>query len=189
MVKRYVLPLFLSLCLPLSCAVPAFGMQAESTPDITADAGFFAPLFDAANGILRLLHAMLLPAGEAAALGTQLAKEAEYTLRILENGSVTVDIALYIADDPAFFCVNPNVSRAFAQQAVIEQQKYAPPDAAMMDEAHIAGELRFHALGYLGILFLGGRHGLFASPFESFSLANLNIDENRVPSCFLDLFV
>ncbi|MDR0531561.1 MAG: hypothetical protein LBG83_05810 [Oscillospiraceae bacterium] len=129
--------------------------------------------------------------GNAAAAGRELAAQAAYHTYVIpgsENWSIA--IAVPLDEEPFRQLYSPAVLRAFAREAQqLQKEPYPQPPGTTyiyMDARHIAGETQLHLVGYVFTTLAGGEQGLLKEYHERFRVADLNVDEDRVPPWLID---
>ena len=134
-----------------------------------------------------LFQFMPLVGADAEARGREIAEQAVYqvyTIPDTDNKSVLISVPLDEKQNLALYSIP--VLRAFTRAALELQEEHIPEDAEevvfiFMDARHIAGETKLHLIGWVGTNLLCGEDGPFAGYHESFRVADLNVDEDRVP--------
>lgn len=133
----------------------------------------------------------VIPAEEKNSLAQTIADEAKIYLVVLGDGRKTYYMAVDFRTKEALALANPSVLRETCrildenQQAMRENGQ---DSLELMDYTHIVGELKLHFLGYLVTDALGGENSPFAGLYNSFKVADLNVDESRVPPQIIRVF-
>ena len=121
-----------------------------------------------------------------AAEASEIAAGAVYTPVILDDDTKTVFISLSIEDNIELtkIPVCCEVSRILYST----QADYADETYTLMSLKHITGELALHAIVYVMTDSLGGEqdNNPFHSYYEQARIADLNIDESRIPSATIE---
>lgn len=123
-----------------------------------------------------------------AADADQIAAGAVYTPVVLEDETKTVYISISVEDntDLSKIPVCCEVSKIlFATQS-----DYADETYSLMSLKHITGELALHAIVYVMTDSLGGEqeNNPFHNYYEESRIADLNINESRIPSATIEAF-
>ena len=116
-------------------------------------------------------------------------KYGSYTVVTLENGVKTVYIAVNIAEHPELYkldCFHDAVTELVAGQ----KNLVSGENATLMDYNRVAGELALHMIVYgvtAPIVKLSGDRtaSVIKNLFDQAKVADLNIDESRVPSSLI----
>ncbi|MCL2531755.1 MAG: hypothetical protein FWE40_06330 [Oscillospiraceae bacterium] len=116
-------------------------------------------------------------------LGVQLARETTYIAATLPCGHATVFMAVDFGDPRFIQLYSPAVLRAFSREAEQLQREFLPYGEPywIMCARHIAGETKLHLWGYTFTTVLGGECGPLASYHLRLRVADLNVDEDRIP--------
>ena len=135
---------------------------------------------------LVMLFAASLGSYAFAASAEEIASGAVFTPVTLEDGRKTVYISISVEDNTELtkIPVCCEVSRQLAKA----QTDYADESFTLMSERRIVGELALHAIVYVMTDSFGGANAdsPFHSYYESARIAELNIDESRIPSSTLE---
>lgn len=112
----------------------------------------------------------------------EIADASTFTVTVTKDGVSTVYIAVPIEDYPQLF--NSGVFDDTVYKLYEKQNEYKTEDMSLMSYEHIAGELALHAAVYAVTYLIGSdKEGTqFHSIYESAKVADLNIDEDRIPS-------
>lgn len=115
-----------------------------------------------------------------------IAEASTFTVTVTKDGVSTVYIAVPVESYPQLF--NSGVFDETVQKLAEKQDEYKTEDMTLMSYEHIAGELALHAALYAAAYLVGGdkEDSKFHSYYESAKTADLNIDEERVSSGFID---
>ncbi len=100
----------------------------------------------------------------------------------LDDGRDTIYIRIAIEGEPEILKLSTciKVARLLYER---QQAEYGDSDLALMSERHILGELTMHMIAYCLFKSLGGAEegSPFHENYERSVVADLNIDEDRVP--------
>ena len=118
----------------------------------------------------------------------KIAEASTFTVTVTKDGVSTVYIAVPVEDYPQLF--NAGVFDETVAKLVEAQGAYQADGMTLMTYEHIAGELALHAAVYAVTYLVGADQdgSLFHSYYESARIADLNVDENRLPSGILSFF-
>ncbi|MDR3344059.1 MAG: hypothetical protein LBT21_00450 [Oscillospiraceae bacterium] len=165
-----------------------FGVLAAQPADYpdNSDSLFFIDNITATVSAFR--SALNTPPADAKAAAEALAADAVYTVYTLADGRESVGISFRCDTPEAAALLNSAVLQEFGKILEREQKSYGSGSTVFMDKTHIIGEGRLHIWGYWFTRLLGGASGVFPSYYEDFRVADLNIDENRLPSIFMLAF-
>ena len=123
---------------------------------------------------------------DLAGYADQIAAGSTFTVTVTKDGVSTVYIAVPVEDYPQLF--NAGVFDETVEKLAQTQGEYQEDGMTLMTYEHIAGELALHAAIY-ALTYMAGadREGnVFHSFYESARVADLNVDESRAPSWFLE---
>ena len=127
----------------------------------------------------------------AEALAEAIADDSVYTIKTLENGKKTVYIAVNVAEHPELF--DMEVFRAAVYKICDKQNEFvdSPESFDLLTYKRFAGELYLHMRIYeiadpLSIV-LGAIFDFINKIVEMTGVADMNIDENRIPSVVFDI--
>ena len=125
------------------------------------------------------------------ALAQAIADDSVYTIKTLENGKKTVYIAVNVAEHPELF--DMEVFRAAVYKICDKQNEFvdSPESFDLLTYKRFAGELYLHMRIYeiadpLSIV-LGAIFDFINKIVEMTGVADMNIDENRIPSVVFDI--
>ena len=125
---------------------------------------------------------------DLAGYADQIATDSTFTVTVTQDGVSTVYIAVPVEDYPQLF--NAGVFDETVRKLADAQKTYQADGMTLMSYEHIAGELALHAAVYAVTYLLGGDKD--GSPvhsyYENARVANLNVDESRMPSFAIDFF-
>ena len=122
-------------------------------------------------------------------LSQAIADNTSVYLVVLSDGSKTYYMAVDFRTKESLSLCNPRVLREVCEKLDEKQRELADDgEFELMDYTHIVGELQLHFLGYLVTDALGGEAGPFAGLYNSFKVADLNVDESRVPPRIIRIF-
>ncbi|MDR0883581.1 MAG: hypothetical protein LBN05_03115 [Oscillospiraceae bacterium] len=168
----------LALALVLTLTLSAFAAAPVDYPD-GSDSASIVETF--VGTLSALSTARKNPPADPQAAAAALAAQAQYTLYTLADGKKSVTIA-FRADTPeAAALLDSATLQAFAHALAEAQKNYGDADTVYMTQTHIAGEARLHIAGYWFTRLLGGARGLLKANYEDFRVADLNVDEDRLP--------
>ena len=124
---------------------------------------------------------------DLAGYADEIAAGSTFTVTVTKDGVSTVYIAVPVEDYPQLF--NAGVFNETARKLAEAQGAYQEDGMTMMSYEHIAGELALHAAIYAVTYMVGADDdgSVFHSFYESARIADLNVDESRAPSWFLEL--
>ena len=127
-------------------------------------------------------------ADDLAGAADSIAADSTFTVTVTKDGVSTVYIAVPVEDYPQLF--NAGVFDETVKKLAEAQQTYGGDGMTLMTYEHIAGELALHAAVYALTYMAGGDAdgSTFHSFYESARIADLNVDENRAPGWFLEIF-
>lgn len=120
-------------------------------------------------------------------LSENIAKQSKVYLVELRDGRKTYYMAVDFQNDESVCLSNIFVLRATSRKLLERSQslqKSTKTDyVALMDYTHIVGELGLHYAGYRVTNAMGGEilRGPIGKAYNSFKVADLNIDEQRMP--------
>ena len=127
----------------------------------------------------------------AEALAEAIADDSVYTIKTLENGKKTVYIAVNVAEHPELF--DMEVFRAAVYKICDKQNEFvdSPESFDLLTYKRFAGELYLHMRIYeiadpLSIV-LGAVFDFINKIVDMTGVADMNIDENRIPSVVFDI--
>lgn len=125
---------------------------------------------------------------DLAGYADQIAADSTFTVTVTQDGVSTVYIAVPVERYPQLF--NAGVFDETVQKLAETQAAEQTDGMTLMSYEHIAGELALHAAAYAVTYMLGGdRDGsVFHSFYESARIADLNVDESRLPTGMIDFF-
>lgn len=125
---------------------------------------------------------------DLAGYADQIAADSTFTVTVTQDGVSTVYIAVPVERYPQLF--NAGVFDETVQKLAETQAAEQTDGMTLMSYEHIAGELALHAAVYAVTYMMGGdRDGsVFHSFYESARIADLNVDESRLPSGMIDFF-
>ena len=125
------------------------------------------------------------------ALAQAIADDSVYTIKTLENGKQTIYIAVNVAEHPELF--EMDVFRAAVYKICDKQNEFVTDEAEfdLLTYKRFAGELYLHMRLWqiadpLSIVF-GAIFDFINKIVEMTSIADMNIDENRIPSVVFDI--
>ena len=118
----------------------------------------------------------------------QIAAESTFTVTVTKDGVSTVYIAVPLERYPQLF--NAGVFDETVRRLAETQSAQQADGMTLMSYEHIAGELAMHAAVYAVTYMLGGDQdgSVFHSFYEAARVADLNMDESRLPSGVIDFF-
>ena len=125
---------------------------------------------------------------DLAGYADQIAADTTFTVTVTQDGVSTVYIAVPVERYPQLF--NAGVFDETVQKLADGQEATGTDGMTLMSYEHIAGELALHAAAYAVTYMLGGDQdgSAFHSFYESARVADLNVDESRLPSGVIDFF-
>ena len=125
---------------------------------------------------------------DLAGYADRIAADSTFTVTVTQDGVSTVYIAVPVECYPQLF--NAGVFDETVQKLAETQAAEQTDGMTLMSYEHIAGELALHAAAYAVTYMLGGDQdgSAFHSFYESARVADLNVDENRVPAGVLAFF-
>ncbi len=128
------------------------------------------------------------PADTLEGYADEIANASTFTVTVTKDGVSTVYIAVPVEDYPQLF--NAGVFDETVQKLCEAQNEYKTDDMTLMSYEHIAGELAMHAAVYAVTYLIGAdrEDNRFHSYYDSAKVAELNLDEERVSSGFIDFF-
>ena len=119
-------------------------------------------------------------------LSDEIAKDADYTVTVLEGGKKTVYISVDLREHPEI--ANLDVFRATVKKLADKQNTYVPAgeegDYDLMSYQHIAGELALHVIIAAAMSAMGKDES--DDTLHSSMVADLNKDESRFPSQLIE---
>ncbi len=129
---------------------------------------------------------LVLSDDEIVATANKIAKSAKVYKTVLSDGTVTYYIAVDLRNDVSVYLHNPFVLREVARILNERTQTLSAREKGklyLMDYTHLVGELKSHFTGYNFSKKLGGEksNGLIGQIYDSCSIADLNVDEDRFP--------
>ncbi len=122
---------------------------------------------------------------------TDIIEAADYTYVLLEDGRETVFIAVNLEEHPEL--LNRDLLMEATEKLYEEQKVLYPnlPEENLMSYEHIAGELALHAILYAVsneyLKISGETEGTIYNLWERARIADLNINENRIPSEIIEI--
>ena len=120
-------------------------------------------------------------------ISNRLSKSSRVYLKELRDGRYTYYMAVDLRTDDAAYLRNPDVMRSTSHKLYKRSETMAKRNKAkspvLMDYTHIVGEMELHYIVYRVTDDLGGASlkGVPGKLYRSASVAELNIDENRMP--------
>lgn len=125
---------------------------------------------------------------DLAGYADQIAADSTFTVTVTQDGVSTVYIAVPVESYPQLF--NAGVFDETVQKLAETQAAEQTDGMTLMSYEHIAGELALHAAAYAVTYMLGGDQdgSVFHSFYDSARIADLNVDESRLPSGVLEFF-
>lgn len=119
-------------------------------------------------------------------LSDEIAKDADYTVTVLEGGKKTVYISVDLREHPEI--ANLDVFRATVKKLADKQNAFVPAgeegDYDLMSYQHIAGELALHVIIAAAMSAMGKDES--DDTLHSSMVADLNKDESRFPSQLIE---
>lgn len=175
-------------------------LVAEEGDDVTLDEGLVEEIIgdaDNAEAISRAIaQFVFIEESKVGELSDSIVADSKYTVTVTADGKDTVYIAVSIIDHPEIYDARVflSVVKKLAEKSneiAIENgidtnsENYSP-----MMYTHIAGELSLHMITMDVTGFLGGDSWniLFKDFYQKSIVADLNIDESRVPSFFIEFW-
>ena len=153
------------------------------TEKITADKLTARELADEMSGVI-LVESTAVTANNAA---KAIADSAEYTVTILEDGSTTVYIAVDLTENPDLFNLPVMIDAVKEMYANTEYLTNGKENLNLLSYEDIAGELALHMIVYTVLNpYVDNLTGSFADYYNSAKVAELNVDESRVPRSFIE---
>ena len=134
-----------------------------------------------------IIDVLFLSAEQIDGISEVLCRQADVYLVKLTDGHKTYYMAIDFRTPEAVYYSNLFVLRRTSLKLLnrsLEMARKAKlKDAELMDYRHIVGELAIHYLGYRVTDALGGEAlpGILGKIYRSFSIADINIDESRMP--------
>jgi hypothetical protein len=182
--KKNALAVLLAVVTVLLLPLSAFAAQPTDYPDKSDSLSFIKNI---STTLLAFRNALNNPPTDAKAAAELLAADTVYTAYTLADGRESVGISFRCDTNNAAALLNPTILQEFGKLLVEEQKNYGSPGAVYMDKTHIVGEARLHIWGYWLTRLFGGANGIFTTYYEDFRVADLNVEENRIPFLLLML--
>ncbi len=175
-------------------------LVAEEGDDVTLDEGLAEEIIgdaDTAEAISRAIaQFVFIEKSKVGELSDAIVADSKYTVTVTADGKDTVYIAVSIIDHPeiydarVFLSVVKKLAQKSDEVAIengidVDSDNYNP-----MMYTHIAGELSLHMITMDITGFFGGDSWniLLKDFYEKSIVADLNIDESRVPSFFIEFW-
>ena len=175
-------------------------LGAATSADSTAAGHFDLAAAPAQGGTIKTLSKemskyLFIKVDNAEDVAALIAETCEFDYVTLSDGRGTIYIRVDIEKNPQIFnyaVFRHLVEDLYAKQGE-EMKKHADGSVDyLMSYEHIAGELALHAILYAAtsdiIRLTGSNNARLLSLYNSARVANLNVDEARVPTQFISLF-
>ncbi len=183
-----------------AATVGVAALVAEEDDDVTLDEGLAEEIIgdaDTAEAISRAIaQFVFIEKSKVGELSDAIVADSKYTVTVTADGKDTVYIAVSIIDHPeiydarVFLSVVKKLAEKSNEVAIengidVDSENYNP-----MMYTHIAGELSLHMITMDITGFLGGDSWniLLKDFYEKAIVADLNIDESRLPSFFIEFW-